>query len=305
MTTRVVAILRLSRAHFLIPGIMLYVFGAFFAQAMDAGLDLVRGLFGYAIFGLAHLSVSFSNDYFDREGDRFGKRTPLSGGSGVLQEYPELQSLALWIGVVLTAFSLALGMMFTLIYSFPPSFMLFVVVGNFMAWSYTAPPMRLAYRGWGEISTALAAGFLMPGMGYFVAMGTIDIWFVLISIPLICYGFYFIFTVEMPDVESDRRAGKVNLLVLRGREAGLMGALVVTASGSGLLLLLALIDPFGGGIGLWILTFASLIPLAVATAGALGRPASERRFLGQVRINFASMMIFLLLADLILISDQF
>jgi len=76
MTTRVVAILRLSGAHFLIPGIMLYVFGAFFAQAMGAGLDLVRGLFGYVIFGLAHLSVSFSNDYFDGEGDRIRKEDP-------------------------------------------------------------------------------------------------------------------------------------------------------------------------------------------------------------------------------------
>ncbi|MEJ2242498.1 MAG: hypothetical protein P8Y18_10210 [Candidatus Bathyarchaeota archaeon] len=67
--------LQLARLHFLIPGFMLYLLGFMLALLGGAMFDLNKFLLGYMIFGTAHLSVSFSNDYFDRISDRNSVKT--------------------------------------------------------------------------------------------------------------------------------------------------------------------------------------------------------------------------------------
>ena len=73
-------ILRLARLHFLIPGFMLYLMGYLLALLSGVDYDFSKFGFGYLIFGTAHLSLSFSNDYFDREADRNSVKTAFSGG---------------------------------------------------------------------------------------------------------------------------------------------------------------------------------------------------------------------------------
>lgn len=56
----------------------------------------------------------------------------------------------------------------------------------------------------------------MPGIGYFVVSGKIDFWMILTSIPIMMYGLYSIFAVEMPNYDADRRSRKRNLVARRG-----------------------------------------------------------------------------------------
>lgn len=296
------AIIRLSRTHFLIPGIMLYILGASLAMARGWDFDLSKFLLGYAIFGAAHLSVSFSNDYFDREGDRSSDRTSLSGGSGVLQEYPEFENFALAMAVGLILASMALGLLFVVVFSYPWWFLLFVVLGNITSWFYTAPPLKLSYRGWGEVSTAVAAGFLMPGIGYLVLSGTIDTWFLIITIPLLCYGLFFILSVELPDVENDRIAGKVNVMVKRGRDFGLLLGAVITILGTIVLASMAALGVMEE-LNLWAFTLFSLIPLGAALIGLGARGGGQERAVIQTKMNFGSLIIFLLCIDLMLVAQ--
>lgn len=302
LTGNLRAIIRLSRAHFLIPGIMLYILGATLATARGWDFDLSKFLLGYAIFGAAHLSVSFSNDYFDRMGDRSSDRTLLSGGSGVLQEHPELESFALAMAVVLILLSIVLGLLFVLLFSYPWWFLLFIVLGNLTGWFYAAPPLRLSYRGWGEVSTAVAAGFLMPGIGYIVLSGTIDAWFLLITIPLLCYGLFFILSVELPDVENDRKAGKVNIMVKRGRDFGLLLGAIITILGTIALTSMAALGALEE-LNLWAFTLFSLIPLGAALVGLGARGGGQRRAVIQTKMNFGSLIIFLLCIDLLLVAQ--
>jgi 1,4-dihydroxy-2-naphthoate octaprenyltransferase len=74
-------IIRLARLHFLIPGLLLYSLGALTAIANGATFEPGPVVFGYAIFLLAHLSVHFSNDYFDREGDMNSSGPRCPGGA--------------------------------------------------------------------------------------------------------------------------------------------------------------------------------------------------------------------------------
>jgi 1,4-dihydroxy-2-naphthoate polyprenyltransferase len=291
---KVILLFRLPRPYFLIPGVLLFTLGALLAIANGAAIEPGLFIFGYAIFFFAHLSVPFSNDYFDQEADKAAQRTSVSGGSGVLIEHPEMAPLALMMAILLIALSVATAMAFTWYYSYPLSFLAYAVLGGLLGWFYTAPPLRLAYRGLGEATTALASGFIMPGMGYFVISGTIDMWFVIFSFPIICYGLYFILTVEMPDIESDRSAGKVNLLVDRGLGTGTKVALLGTAAATAFLFTIAYTGVLGTTIDFWYLAWFSLLPLAISGYGTIRDLRQRRQVLSQVKLNFVGIMSFLL-----------
>ena len=77
-------VLRLARLHFLIPGFMFFLLGYLLALLGGIEYDLIKFVFGYLFFGFAHLSVSFSNDYFDKYSDMNSVKTAFSGGSKVL-----------------------------------------------------------------------------------------------------------------------------------------------------------------------------------------------------------------------------
>lgn len=77
-------LLQLARPQFLITSVALFAMGAAWAIILGSPFSLARILLGYLIILPAHLSVSFSNDYFDVEADKHGKPSPLSGGSGIL-----------------------------------------------------------------------------------------------------------------------------------------------------------------------------------------------------------------------------
>lgn len=294
--SRAALVIRLARLHFLVPGLMLYIFGHALAFSRGTPFGLDKFLFGYLMFGLAHLSVSFSNDYFDAESDRNSQRSVLSGGSGVLVAHPELRPLAYRLALGLLVASVVTAAAFVLVYGYTLIFFGFAAVGALLGWFYSAPPAKLSYRGLGEVSTAFGAGFIMPGMGYFVATGTLDAWFLVLTAPLVCYGFFFILTVEMPDVESDRVAGKVNVMVGMGRRTGLSLMLAVVLLGTTSLAMIYHYDALGDMSVAALLVALSLIPFAGALAGLRVDVGDRNSVIRQAKINFATLMVFLFLA---------
>lgn len=94
-------LLRVARPQFLITGLFLFVFGDSWAILLGAPFSLSRIILGYLVLLPAHLSISYSNDYFDVEVDQHGKPTFFSGGSGVLVNHPGLRKPAKWVAVVL------------------------------------------------------------------------------------------------------------------------------------------------------------------------------------------------------------
>lgn len=211
---------RVARFQFLICGIALFAFGALWAVLMGALVYLSRILLGYLVLLPAHLSISYSNDYFDVEVDKYDEPTLFSGGSGVLVDHPGLRKPAKWIAIALILCSLALGIMFQILYSFPIWFLGIVLLGNLLGWFYSAPPLRLAYRGLGELSMAVSIGLLIPGFGYLVTSGQINMDGLLFIIPLTLYGLAFILNVEIPDMESDRLGNKRTWVARKGRGFG-------------------------------------------------------------------------------------
>lgn len=268
-------LLKVARPQFLIAGLALFVFGAVWAILLGAPFSLPRILPGYLILIPAHLSISYSNDYFDVDVDRYGKPTFFSGGSGILVAHPGLRNPAKWVALALIFCSLAVGIWFQFLYSTPILFLGLVVVGNLSGWFYSAPPLKLAYRGLGELVMVMSIGLLIPGLGYLVTSGHIDQEGTIFSAPLMLYGLAFILLVEIPDMESDRLGDKKNWVANKGRGFGF------SVTGASLLLatlfffcfpwLTSRIYP----VDFHFLGILSLLPLGAGLFGLLKRPVEK------------------------------
>jgi 1,4-dihydroxy-2-naphthoate octaprenyltransferase len=194
----VLLLIKAGRFHFLAAGFLLYLIGALFAIRTGAPFGLFPFLAGYIVCG-AHLSVSYSNDYFDRHTDDPGKRTQFLGGSGVLVQHPGLARAALACAVVLTLLSLCSTVLLIAGGGFPPGILLFVAAGLFLGWAYSAPPLRLVKRGYGELSTMIAFGFFLPLAGYLFMAKGLNLSVLPLVVPLLFLGLFFIVSVELPD----------------------------------------------------------------------------------------------------------
>ncbi len=267
---------RVARIQFLICGMALFAFGALWAVLLGAPVYLSRILLGYLVLLPAHLSISYSNDYFDIDVDKYDKPTIFSGGSGVLVDNPGLRIPAKWIAITLILCSLALGIVFQILYSFPIWFLGIVLLGNLLGWFYSAPPIRLAYRGLGELSMAISIGLLIPGFGYLVTSGQINMDGLLFIIPLTLYGLAFILNVEIPDMESDRLGNKRTWVARKGRGFGF----TVIAASFLLATLFFLCFPWLSSrnypLEFRILGILSLMPLAAGCIGLLRRPVEKQ-----------------------------
>jgi 1,4-dihydroxy-2-naphthoate octaprenyltransferase len=295
------SVIHLARPHFLLASIVLFTMGAAWAIILGAEPGIRKLLWGYLIVFCAQLSVSFSNDYFDAETDCHGDPSLFAGGSGILVRNPELKVPARRVAIGLILLSLTLGLLFTIHYAYPVWFFGLIIIGNLLGWFYTAPPIRLAYRGLGEISTAVIAGAFLPGMGYLAATGTLDGNGLVIMIPLLLIGLAFILSVEIPDMEADRLGGKKTWVARRGRAFGfrLIGTLLLLVAGYYFLVPAIAAKPLP--VNFRILGLFSLLPLCAAWVGILKRPEGKHESTVLVNTIIGAMIAFFVLADTYLV----
>jgi 1,4-dihydroxy-2-naphthoate octaprenyltransferase len=84
------------------------------------------------------------------------------------------------------------------------------------AWWYSAPPLRLAARALGELDATLVVAVLMPCAGYAAFTGRIDGPILVAVLAPAAAMFAMMLSVELPDADCDRAAGKRNLVVVFG-----------------------------------------------------------------------------------------
>ncbi len=292
----VLKIVTLGRFQFILGGFMFFCAGALFALLLNAEFSLTKFIMGYAALFAAHLSVSYSNDYFDVEVDKVKEPTRFSGGSGILVKNPELRKFSKNFALALIAFSVILATVTTVIFNLPLSFFLLILSGNLLGWFYSAPPLKLSYRGLSEFSTVLT-GFIIPGIGYVILMGKLDLNFLIFVIPLMLYELLFIINVEIPDMEADSSGGKKTLIVVYGRELGFIigatAALLATLS----YFLMNQTNLYPSNINWVLIAIISLIPLSFGILSATKNPINRINAIKWVNYNILSLSIFILLIN--------
>jgi len=269
--TTLLAFVRLTRPLFLLGGVVGVALGAAVAAWSGHRLDGVTYLWIQALVSAFQLMVHYANDYFDRAGDVFAQRTAWSGGSGVLTSGALHPRVALIAAVVCAA----LGLAATARFWFGANATVgWIGLGMFaLAWSYSAPPLRLAARGFGELTTVLVVAVLVPAAGYAAFAGRLDALLENALVAPAAAMLAMMLCVELPDAGADVAAGK-RTLVVRWGPARTWRMVTIAAAVAGASAVTGALKLHAGAGAL------ALLPAAVATVALLWlslrdpRPAS-------------------------------
>ncbi|GAC1579686.1 MAG: hypothetical protein NVS3B7_13820 [Candidatus Elarobacter sp.] len=215
--TALAAFIRLSRPLFLYGGFAGVALGAAIAARSGRRLDVATYLWAQALVSAFHLMVHYANDYFDRQGDVAARRTAWWGGCGVLPAGTLPARTALIAAIVCAALGLAATVRFALAGNGVVAALGIAIL--VFAWCYSAPPVRLAARGLGEIDTVLVVAVLVPCVGYAAFSGTVDLAVLAALAGPAAAIFAMMLSVELPDSGSDLGAGKRTLAVRWGPAA--------------------------------------------------------------------------------------
>jgi 1,4-dihydroxy-2-naphthoate octaprenyltransferase len=234
---------------------------------------------------------------FYTEVDRLNETSPISGGSGVLLKNPELMYLSKWIAICLMTLSIALAVAFVLVVRFPFFFIALVVLGDGLVWFYSAPPLRLSYRGLGEITTMLAAGLILPCTGYFIMLGSLDSLFWVFSFPVVLYALSIIVSVEMPDMEGDAKGGKRTVVVRKGRRFGFAIIALANLLATMYLSILSKSNWAQISIDLRLIAVFSLAPLVTGILGLMERTEDRNSATRLATFNVYAISLLLFITD--------
>jgi 1,4-dihydroxy-2-naphthoate octaprenyltransferase len=190
------------------------------AQALFVGLGLaVSGFFGVAA---AHCGLNLFDDYFDANGGavsrreelleggfraRLGKCAYLKDGSVSLRDTRRVAGLFI-------VFALALGVVIWAVRGW--EVLLFAGVALLLGLAYAGPPLRLSYRGLGELVVGLIFGPLLVSAAFFVTAGHLapGIWWAATAIGLLVANI--LNTHAIMDFEPDQAAGRMTFALLLG-----------------------------------------------------------------------------------------
>nr|WP_279341556.1 prenyltransferase [Geothrix sp. SG200] len=209
-----------------------YTIGALAAARHGGAFSTRIYWLGYLCLFLMEALTVVSNDWFDQGTDRLNRHAgPFNGGSRLLADgelHPQsvrraMAALALALGAGLTALGAALA---------PAgpglSAMLALAV---LAVGYTVPPLKLVYRGLGELDVGLTHSFAAIFVGGLLQTGVWrDPFPWLMGLPLFLATLSAITLSALPDHEADGAVAKRTLAVLLGRRGAAWAALVFTVA---------------------------------------------------------------------------
>lgn len=218
-----------------------YTAGALAASPADGVFGNPLFWLGYLCLFLMEVATVLTNEWVDFQSDRNNRFfSTFTGGSRVLVEsLLSLRELRTGIAVALVAFLASSALLLSMM---PASALAVVsvlgVVMTILAIGYTAPPLKLCYRGLGELDVSVTHSIGVILCGYvFLGGAWNDALPWLLSLPLLLAIMPSITLSGIPDLEADAAAGKRTLAVRLGQRGALMLAITFTllAAGAGLI----------------------------------------------------------------------
>jgi len=242
------------------------------------------------LFGLFdQLYIVYANDYADIETDRINNTpTIYSGGSRVLVENC-LEPADLKHGSWLMVFAaLSTGLWLTLAYN--RILMLPIMIfGLLLLWGYSYPPIRLSYKGGGEILQTIGTGMVLPILGYYAQSGSLadfPWWIFLILVPT---SFACAIGTSLPDEPSDRLSNKKTLTVfIKQQPAKTIVILMNTLS----LALLYYLNSIHHQLNISLLTFIYLAAVIAAMVLFFSSKPGENKIVGFVTLAVLATLSF-------------
>src|SRR5690606_17694358 len=151
------------------------LYGQAIAFARYGAFDLtIAGIL--AAYGLAtHLFLVFANDLADEDADRDNTgHNRFGGGSRVLPE-GKLGRGALRSAALSMAGSMASAALLLTVHFDRPAMLAAPLAAVALLWAYSYPPLRLAYRGHGELLQGLGVGVVLPLTAVYAQTGDLSL----------------------------------------------------------------------------------------------------------------------------------
>jgi 1,4-dihydroxy-2-naphthoate polyprenyltransferase len=170
------------------------------------------------IYGLfMHLFIVYANDYADYETDKLNKTyTSFTGGSRVLVE-GTLTHGSLLLGAVLMAMLCVVTGIWISIYRDSWLILILVFLGLLLLYSYSFHPIKISYRGFGEVLQMIGVGMVLPLIGYISQGGTIHDFPWRMMLIILPSQLAMAISTSLPDEPSDRLSFKRTTVVILGQ----------------------------------------------------------------------------------------
>jgi 1,4-dihydroxy-2-naphthoate octaprenyltransferase len=205
-----------TRPQFLFLSVVLAFLGTCAAWYYNNVFHLGYALLAFFGLLLCHIGTNVINDYFDYKSglDLEVKRTPFSGGSGILPASLLKPKQVLWFALVSFLLAVPIGAYFVITLDRGWLLLPLLVVGALCAFLYTP---FLTKVGWPEWAPGVGLGAL-PVLGiYFVQTAAYTLPAVVASIPSGILVHNLLLLNEFPDTEADKKAGRKTMPIVNGK----------------------------------------------------------------------------------------
>ncbi len=253
------------RANFLILAVLLVLIGIALSYKYLPNGHVIRWFdITLIIIGavLAHASVNLFNEYSDHLTgiDKNTKRTPFSGGSGMMNSRFTKPASVLTPAIATLLIAGAIGVYYGITAHW--SVILIMIIGAFSIVSYTPVLTKLML---GELFSGLTLGTMVV-LGTFIALtaspgqslaSLLPFEVIMISIPPGILTALLLLLNQFPDADADKSGGRKHLVI----KLGARKAAFVYAAGAVATFTIIIILPLTGISSFWL--YLGLLPLPV------------------------------------------
>lgn len=177
---------------------------------------------------IAHAAANVLNDFHDAPGDAINQERlfPFTGGSRFIQNGILSPAATRRLGHILLAAVVPAGLWLT--WQSGPGLVIIGLVGLATGWAYSAPPLKLASRGLGEL--AVTGSWLLVVLGAdYVQRGEFSFLPLAAGLGYALLVANLLYINQFPDRRADEQAGKRTLVVRLGPSRGRWGYAALAA----------------------------------------------------------------------------
>jgi 1,4-dihydroxy-2-naphthoate octaprenyltransferase len=168
---------------------------------------------------LLHATANLANDYYDHlsGNDEINTEfaTPFTGGSRVIQQGKAAAGRVLAAALICMAVAALIGIYLAWVRGWV--ILLIGVIGGLSGFFYTAKPLQLGYRGFGEIFIGLDFGVLPVLTAYYVQVQHFSWSAFIASLPVAFLIMAILWINQFQDFKADKAVNKLHWVVRLGR----------------------------------------------------------------------------------------
>jgi 1,4-dihydroxy-2-naphthoate polyprenyltransferase len=215
--------IRLTRPLFLLGVAIVYALGAGIARYLGVQIDWSTYLLGQAWVTLLQLSTQYFNEYHNSPADQVNpNRTWLTGGSGALGPGKLPRRVALMAALVCLAFLASFTVLMISKVNPAPGAYIIMGLAFLGAFFYSNPPLSLEASGYGELTTSVMVGFLVPAFAFILQYGDLHRLVAMCAFPLVAAHMAMLLAFDLPDYSNDMKFEKRTLMIRLGWQNGML-----------------------------------------------------------------------------------